>query len=190
MRNLSVILSVLVGGWLVSGAARADDTNLPRTHLGLFEAQTGRVIIKGTADIGLLSVNAGVVSVQCREARDAAGGSQVLGVIVGLKAGNHPEDNAILDYDELDSVLQGVDYISKANYSVTSLPGFDAVYITRDALRIAAHSSNKSPGTIVFFLQSGSGGQTRLSLTPSQFAQFLSLIQQARTRLDSLYKRG
>ena len=185
-------IAVLAMGWclLSSGAWGDTITNMPRTRLGLFEAQTGRVIIEGTAEIGQISGAAGAVSVRCRESLDAAGAGQVLGAVIGLKQGEHKEDTALIDYDELDSVIQGVDYISKVNYTVTSLAAFDAVYTTRDEFRISAHSSHRQPGTILFFLSSHGDNPTRLTLAPNQFAQFLSLLQQAKSRLDSLNKRA
>ena len=184
--NIVVAALAVLGGAMPMPAIRAQETNPPPTILETFEAQVGTVLIKGSGQIGSVSAQAGLVSVKCKESKDARTGRKESGIAVGLKAGDLPEDTTIIDYDELDSFLYGIDYISRVDYTVTPLPSFDAVYTTRGGLRIVAHSSNKRPGTIQAALQSGHIPGARVLLAPDQLAQFQALVQQAKAKLDSL----
>jgi len=46
---------------------------------------------------------------------------------VGVREGEQQEDNTYIDYDEMDSLLKGIDYLSKVDFTGTSLTGFEAV---------------------------------------------------------------
>ena len=187
MRKFNVILMVVVGWSLsVEGSARAQDTNAPKTKLETFEAQTGTVIVKGSALIGSVSAQTGTVSVKCKETIETSSGQKEYGVAVGLNERPGSGDTTIIDYDELDSFLDGIDYISKINPAAMSLPNFIAVYTTRGELRIAVYTSTRRPGTIQVALQSNRLGKTRVLLSTAQLAQFQNLIQQAKIKLDFL----
>ena len=187
MRRFNVILMVVVGwSFLLADSARAQDTNAPKTKLEAFEAQTGTVIVKGSALIGSVSAQTGTVSVKCKETIETSSGQKEYGVAVGLNERPGSEDTTIIDYDELDSFLNGIDYISKVNPAAMSLPSFIAVYTTRAELRIAVYTSNRRPGTMQVALQSNCFGKTRVLLSTDQLAQFQSLIQQAKVKLDFL----
>ena len=162
--------------------ARAQDTNALKTEIGLFEAQTGVVIIKGFSEIGSVSTEAAVVSVRCKESTSTATGHRDYGIGVEME-GNQWRELALVDYDELDSLLNGVDYFGKIGSNVTSLPGFEATYTTKSGLRFIAFR-NKRQGGILTFLQYNDG--PRIPLTSDQWVQLANLIGQAKTTLDSL----
>jgi hypothetical protein len=107
-------------------------------------------------------------------------------IAVGLQEGGRIEDATMVDYDELDSFLSGIDYISKANPSMTPLPEYDMGYTTAGWLRLVVYTSIKRPGTTQTALQSGHANRTRIVLSLDQLAEFQNLIQQAKTKLDSL----
>ena len=208
MRRFNVITAVAVGGSVLSVAALAQDaaapgtepetfqsqsasviildTNAPRTELEAFEAQTGTVIIRGASQVGSVLGQTGAVSVRSKESKDTSTRSKVYGIAVGLSENNRPEDTTIIDYDELDSLLNGIDYITKLNRTVTTLPSFSAAYTTKGGLRIAAFSSNNRPGTIQAVLQSSHRIKSRVLLAPDQLAKFRALVQQAKSDLDAL----
>jgi len=162
------------------------DTNAPKTEMEAFEAQTGTVIIKGASQVGSVLGQTGAVSVRSKESKDASSGRKVYGIAVGLSENSRPEDTMIIDYNELDSLLNGIDYILKLNRTVTALPSFSAAYTTKGGLRIAAFSSNNRPGTIQAVLQSSHRIRSRVLLAPDQLAKFRALIQQAKSDLDAL----
>ncbi len=185
--NSKTILIAVGCGLLLAGAARAQTTNAPRTELDLFEAGTGTVIVRGSADLGAVTTAAGTVSVRCRESVEAGSGRKLQGLAVTLTGPDQQSDTTIIDYAEMDSLLSGLDVLSQANWSLTSLPSFDAVFTTRDGLQAAVYSSQKRPGTIGASLKSSRTVRVRISLAPEEFALFRGVIQQAKTKLDALH---
>ena len=164
-------------------ASRAQDlTNVPPTEIENFEAQTGTVIVKGFGQTGSLTTAAGVISVRCKESIDVGHGRKQYGVAIELTAGQRREF-LIVDYDEMDSLLSGIDYLAKITYDATSLPAFDASFTTKSGLRIVAYSALRQGG-IHTYLQFGDA--PRISLASDQLAQLQNLIAQAKSSLDAL----
>jgi hypothetical protein len=174
---------IIFSATLFVARAQETTTNAPKTEIELFEAQTGQVLVKGFSQIGSISVSAGAVSVNCKESFNASGGRKFYGVAIVFTGNNQASDRLIVDYDELNSLLNGMDYLNKITYDVTSLPGFEATYLTKSGFRIVAYSSRRQGG-IQMFLQYED--DPRISITSDQMAQLEGLIGQAKTTLDSL----
>jgi hypothetical protein len=68
-------------------------------------------------------------------------------------------------------------------YSVTALPGFEATFTTKSGLELIAFG-NKQQGGIRTFLQYDDG--PRIPLSSDQWVQLANLIEQAKTKLDTL----
>ncbi len=167
-------------------AVRAQEsTNAPATKIENFELQTDTVIVKGYSQIGTINTSAGVVSVRCKQSIDATSGRALYGISVGLTA-DQLHGFLVVDYDELDALLAGLDYLNKITYDVTPLPAFDATITTRSGLRIAAHSERRQGG-IETYLQFE--GAPRIPLSSDQFSQFQNLIVQAKAALDLIRSR-
>jgi hypothetical protein len=188
MRLLKIIFLFT---FYAASAVYAQDTNVITlyTKLEAFEAQTGKTIIKAWGQMGTISANATVISVSCREATDVVSGEKESGVVVGFKTGNSREYRMVVDYDELDSVLEAIDYISKVDLSVTSLPSFQAIYRTRSDLRFLAYNSTQRTGTVQA-LQIGYSDANRIPLGSDQLNQFKVLMRGAKEKLDALKKSG
>ena len=144
------------------------------------------MIVRGSAPIGVIDAQTGTVSVKCKESVEPGSGAKAYGVAVELKEGNHPEDVTTVDYEELDTFVNGLDSLGKASHAVTSLPNFDVLYTTGGGLRADVFTSNKRSGAIQAALQSSRVNQARVLLTVDQLAHFKSLVQQAKGRLDQL----
>src|ERR1035438_5030657 len=114
MRRFMTVLVAVVGGSLLTGLACAQETNgcllVPATKLEAFETNTDTVIIKATAPIGAVPAHGGAVSVRCREITDAGTGRRESGIIIDFAFGGPVEDVMLIDYDELDSLLDGLEY--------------------------------------------------------------------------------
>jgi hypothetical protein len=185
MRSFHFSLIVLCSALML--AARAQDTNnLPKTEIENFEMQTGAVIVKGLGEIGSVTTSAGVVSVRCKESIDENSGRREYGLGVAL-ASNQLHGFLVVDYDELDSLIHGLDFLGKITYDVTAMPSFDATFATKSGLVIAAHSERRQGG-IQTFLQFAD--TPRIPLTSDQFAQFQNLIGQAKASLDALKNKN
>jgi len=186
MRGINVVLLVIAGGSLVAGMARAQDTNAPLTKIEIFEARTETIVVRGSVLIGTMSAQSGTASVRAKESVEPGLGAREYGVAVGLQEGGRPEDVTMVDYDELDSFLNGIDYIRKANQSMTPLPDYDVGYTTAGWLRLVVYTSIKRPGTTQIALQSRHTNFNRILLSSDQLAEFQNLIRQAKRKLDSL----
>ncbi len=180
--KISILLAV---GWLaIAIPSPAQSTNAyPLTKLETVENATGRLVVKGTAVSGDLSIGSTTLTVVCKEDSLPTGGNKLYGILVDLKSGNM-EDATVVDYDELDALLQSADYVSKANASVSSLPNFSAGYTTRAGLRIAAYT-NLGKGQIKFVLH-GSHYAKGIPLSPDQLSKLYDLLAQAKAQIDQL----
>jgi hypothetical protein len=186
MRKFNLILIATLGLSFLVPASRAQDTNAPKTRLEALQTQTGVLIVTGTEQLGTISAQPGAVSVACKMSMDTRTGRKEYGVAVGLRQADQPEDITVIDYDEMDALLQATDSLGKLDWTVTPLPDFDAAYVTRDELRLASYSSKRRPGTMGISLHSFHTINARVSLTAQQLAQLLALLQQAKARLDTL----
>jgi hypothetical protein len=186
MPRIAAVVTASMAWMAVAGNLRAQDTNTPRTNLEAFEAQTGAVIVKGTALIGTIEGQTGTVTVRCKEVTESVSGRKEHGVTIELKEGNHAVDVTTIDYEELDTFLNGLDKLGKASHAVTSLPDFDVLYTTGGGLRADVYTSNKRSGVVQVALQSSRVNRARVLLTMDQLAHFASLVQQAKSRLDQL----
>ncbi len=182
-------LMLIASVWALFSAAcrgQAIYTNLPvpATKLEALETNIGVVIIKGTAPVGSVSANAAMVSVTCKEDTNTGTGQKEYGILVGIRFGDQPEDDTMIDYEELDPLLNAMDYFGKIDWTVTTLPAFDAFYATKAGFRISAFGSKRS-GTMQFTVRSNRMSRG-IALTAEQMARFRELIGSARHTLDTI----
>ena len=180
-----LFVGLLAAAGLFACAARAQVTNVPPTELETFEAQTGKVIVKGAGQIGSLAVDPLNIVVIGKESLDASTGSKQYGMAVEVFANDQQVWKRVVDYDEMDSLLNGLDYLAKIDYKVTSEPTFVASYVTKSGLRAGAFTSQRR-GVIQYFLQDYSTNSARTLITPAQLSQFQSLVDQTRSNLNLL----
>jgi hypothetical protein len=143
------------------------------------------VLIRATAPIGTVAANAGGLSVKCRQITDTGTGQRESGIVIEITHGSQWEDMMLIDYDELDPLLGAIDFLSKVDWSVTSFPSFDAVFTTKGGFRIAAFGSRRT-GAIEMAVRATRVIRPPLLLTRDQAGQLHSLIEQAKTKLDSV----
>ena len=185
MRRFIAVLIAVAGGSLLGSPVRAQETNtclpLPATKLEAFDTNTDTVIIKATAPIGSVPAHGGAVTVRCREITDVGTGRRESGIIIDIAFEVQLETMLLIDYDELDSLLDGLDYLGKLDWSVTSLPDFSAVYTTKGGFRADARGSRRT-GNIEFAVRSTRVSVPRLPLSRDQLGQLRSLIEQAKAK--------
>lgn len=189
MRKFLVVM-ILALGWSLLTTASLAQTTSPcpvgsKTKLESMEDAPGTIVIKGSTQIGTLAAKGGTLVVRSREVTDLSIGQQEFGLAIGITQGERPRDTTLIDYDEMDSFLQAIDYLGKVDWSVTALSNFDAGYITKGWLRVAA-LGNRRENTIEFELQSCHVTPATVLLTRSQFAELRRMIEQAKTSLDAI----
>ena len=172
------------------GNAFGQQTNIyypPTTRLEGFDTNVDTVVIRATALVGNVAVNGGALNVKCRDITDTGAGQRELGIAIDINAGNQREDSISVDYDELVTLLNGIDYISRVDWSVTTFPVFDAIFTTRGGFRLVAFGGRRS-GAIEYSVRSVRSGWPPLAISRDQLAQLRNLVEQAKTKLDAVKK--
>jgi hypothetical protein len=165
--------------------AKVESAGQTKTKLELFQARTGVVIIRGFSKIGTIDGRYGNASVESKEFTDASSGKREYGITIEVvSTGDVKRDNtSYVDYDEIDSLLKGIDYISKIQSSVTKLSNFQADYRTKGELEISTFSSG---GRTLAAVSSGSIGQVSAYFELSKLAELRDLIVKAKTNLGAI----
>lgn len=184
---VTALVSVLLALPLLVTAAEqsAQGEKEPTTKLEAFQVQTGTVVIKGFAEIGRVA-GLGSVEVSSMEFTDATSGRKQPGVLIEIKETGRIENTnrSFIDYDEVDSLLKGLDYISKATPDVTKLGQFEATYKTKGYFS-ATTFSNRS-GKIEAEVKCGNFRPANAFLSLQQLSELRTLIEQAKQKLDSI----
>jgi hypothetical protein len=189
MRRLTLILLAVLGCSLLSNSSHAQVANTcpvpPATKLESFDTNVSTIVIKGTTETGSLSANTGVVSVRCREITLASSGHKEQGIALEITQKDQTRDTLLIDYDEISSLLDAIDYLNKLDFSVTSLNFFDATFTTKGGFRIAAFGRQRT-GAIQFAVRDARTNLAPIIFTRDEMARFGGLIEQAKRKLDSL----
>ncbi len=153
----------------------------PATKLEAFSARTGVVLIKGYSNLTNIQGMGGRVSIDVREFRDASNPkSAQYGVAFSIKETSRleRENVSFVDEDEIDSLIRGLEYISKIDRSVTGLSNFEAVYATRGDLSLTVFNSSR--GEINFAVSSGRVGRTTAFLKLTDADQLRNSLGEAK----------
>jgi len=174
---------------LASNLGRAQVTNvqiqLPATKLEAFETNIGIVILKGSTDLGAISSDSGDVGVRCRELTDTTTGHKEQGLALYITPRGQGMSALQIDYDEIGSLVEAIDYITKLDVTVTPLNSFDAAYTTKGGFRIAALGTRKT-GTVQFGVRDARIGATPVVFSRDDMSRLSGLINQAKATLDSV----
>jgi hypothetical protein len=142
-------------------------------------------VIRGFSTIGEVR-GMGSVTVTAREFRDASNPKlRQSGLSVEVKESGRleRESTSFVDYDEIESLLHGIDYISKIERNVTSLKNFEAEYRTKGDFGITTFSEHN--GSIGVAVSSGRFGKVSAFLKLSDLPQLRAYVLNAKTIIDS-----
>jgi hypothetical protein len=119
------------------------------------------------------------------EFTDATTGKKQTGVAIEIAERASPENSfrSFIDYEEVESLLRGIDYISKATRDVTKLDEFEATYRTKGYFSATAYSSSDELNAVV------KSGYIRLAtahLSVQQLGELRGMIAEAKQKLDSV----
>lgn len=162
----------------------SSDRDLSKTALDAFRTKVGVTVIRGFANIGALRGElGGSVSVVSVELINVAEHKSSYGIQVITKTGKQFDRDtvAFVDYDEIDSLLKGIDFISKLDKSVTKLNDFEGTYRTRGGLEVTVFNSGSKLNAVV---TNRDFGQSSVFLKVEDFQTLRELIVRAKERLD------
>ena len=157
-----------------------------RTKTEAFVARDGVVIVKcWGSPTKLVGQYGSSVEVEPREFIDASTGKREYGITVKVKESSRLErdDTAYVDFDEIDSLLKGLDYIVKVDKSVTQLESFEASYKTRGDFMVTTYTGEGRTGAAV---SSGRIGPVDAFLDLPTLAKFRDAVASAKQRLDAI----
>jgi hypothetical protein len=161
----------------------------PRTKLEALEERHSTVIVKGFTRINIVEVRG--VRIDAMEMRELGNVARAKGIAVvlqgegGERPNERPEDNrAFIDYEEIDSLLNAIDAISRVDETATKLVGFEARYKTLGDFEIGVFRQTRS-GTAVI-LTTGICDRATQTLSLDDLAKVKALIQEAKARLDEI----
>lgn len=158
-----------------------------KTKLEAFQAKSGVVIIKGFSRMGSVSGRfGGIAEVQSMELRDAGSPLRITGAVVTIREGGRleRESRSFIDYDEIDSLIKGLDYVARADSTVTKLSSFEANYSTKGDLMISVFS--QQTGELGAAISSGSIGTVRVFFTLDDLSKIRGLLVEAKAKLDGI----
>jgi hypothetical protein len=156
----------------------------PRTKLEALEERHSAVIIKGFTRITTVEVRG--VRIDAVEMRDMGSVSRAKGVVISLReeGGRSIDNRAFIDYEELETLLNAIDAVSRVDETLTRLPGFEARYKTLGDLEIAVFRQTRSGAAVI--ISTGICDRATQTLTLDDLAKVKAMIQEAKSRLDEL----
>lgn len=183
MRRL--VLAALLVMPLLAYAQDQPETAKPQaaTKLEAFSARTGIVVIKGNTNVGVVT-GTGRVSVVAREFRDAGNPKAAqYGVALEVKEAGRlgRQSTSFIDEDEIDSLISGLEYISKIDRSATTLRNFEAEYRTKGDLAMVVFSGLGAE--LGFAVSSGRIGKTTAFLKLADADRLLNLLGEAKNAI-------
>jgi hypothetical protein len=178
---LIVVLAFTVG----AGQQSKETQQESKTQLEAFGMQKGVVVFKGFSTLGAVS-EMGKISVDCLEITNVSTGIRQLGILIDVEESGRLErkDRSFIDYDEIDSLLKGIDYISKVTSKNTKLNNFEATYKTKGDFAVTLFSNSRG-GTKVA-VKSGYIGSVTAFISTDKLVELRALIVQAKEKLDSI----
>ena len=90
------------------------------------------------------------------------------------------ENTSYIDIDEIDSLVKGIEYLSKVSKDVTKLDQFEVDYRTKGDLRITVFNSPRGVSAAV---SSGTVGRTRAFIELAELEKLRDLILAAKSKL-------
>jgi hypothetical protein len=187
MRAASIVAILVV----LSSPALAQTQGEPEksgTKLEAFVAQSGAVIIKGFKHIGYVHTGLAAVNVEAREFINAGTGKREYGVTIQVNeySPREREETTYIDFDEIDSLIKGLDYIGRIDQSATRLGKFQADYRTRGDLTISTF--NAADNSLSVAVQAGRVVQATAYFPIAELERIKELVVQAKATLDSIRK--
>jgi hypothetical protein len=158
----------------------------PRTNLEEFESRLQTVLIKGYTWVATLNARNGSARVRALEIRDAGNSTRSSGVEITISDSSQPpvDVRSLIDYEEIDPLIKGLDVVAKADDTITKLTHFEARYRTRGDFEIVVFK--QTAGGVAAAVEAGAFERTRLLLTLDDLSKLRWMILQAKARLDEI----
>jgi hypothetical protein len=189
MKRLTLALSALLS--VYNPSYSQSTLQRPPTKIEAFQARTGTVVIRAFSTIGTArSLNDGIVRVEYDALMDVTSSEREYGLLIYVHTAREREEGpiAFIDYDEIDALVRGIEYIVRTNGSVTDLPTFEASFRTRGGLEIASFGDKggavRASVTTTSVSLNGVVTNSKAIMEVSSLSVLGKLIAAARSKLD------
>jgi len=175
-------------------AQTPDPVGSKRTKLEAFDAVAGALIIQGSSTIGQVGDSSGTIVVRTVEYKDgrtptvqAAAGIEL--VLVGGRLQVSSEglpflDRCSVDGDEIDSLVGGIDSITKASKdATTTLDRYEMTYRTRCGLLLSVSGDGKAANSMT--VGPIGGGRIVIALKKERLLALRELIVAAKAKIPA-----
>src|SRR5580658_5473337 len=175
-----IIVFTLGASWVV----HAQTTNAPRTYFDAYKTTIEAPLIRGMSGIGSLS---GQISYPVDIRVELLNVQPATNTIYAVAVRTHLPRNVVqmdyIDYDELDGLIHGLQFISQSAHSVVPMDDFEVVYRVRSGLSVAKISNGNK---IVIAIKCGDVNGTRNQIAPYVLDNLVGLLTDAKTKIDSI----
>ncbi len=162
-------------------------TNVYRTHFQKVNATADTLLIKGSSTVGTLPDHIQYpVEIRAERISNQLTTNGVYAVSVRTTIGDQLQVDYI-DYDELDAVIAGVQYISAATSTVTPFDNFETVIRTRGGLSIA--KVGRGPKVIIA-MTCGGTNCVRNVMEPFVLDSLGKTLTEAKAKIDLVVSSG
>ena len=175
---------------LIPSVAFAEEVNEglhePKTKIEQFPAKTGSVIVRGFEEVGRVKgLYNTSITVSSEEFTMASTQQKEYGITIDVIEGpkSFDQKTSYIDYDEIDSLILGIEYISKINSEATQLSSFQADYRTRGSLRISTFNTEKEINAAI---ESGQYSSKSAYFKILDLAKVKDLILKAKNKIDNI----
>ena len=192
MRYLSVMSMVFVLlGYSVSSSAQAEegiDGELSASGAETQEQASGIIVIREYTVVGNVPINyamarSGSVEVGARVHRAHPNNVlQKTGVAIKVEpSGRSRSNTTFVDEDEIEGLLEAIDYLAGVTTAVSGFESFEVEYVTKSGFGVAVF--NDDNGKILVSMTSGQLGGARANFEKESLQQLKKLIIAARAKL-------
>ena len=159
----------------------------PRNKLEDFDGRMETLLIKGHTWVGTLRLQNGSVRVEAIEIRDTRDSSRATGVMVTIVPSETTapteEIRSLIDYDEIDKLVNVLDTMAKADEKVTKLVNFEERYRTRGDFEAIVYRQISGAGASAA-IEGGFFDRVRLLMAIEDLTKLRWFIAQAKDKLD------
>lgn len=154
-------------------------TNEPKTIFELHKDAIDQPLVRGMATIQSGSL---FLEVRAETLTNLHDSTTVRAISLRGRVANY-SDVDYIDYDEIDGLIKGLQFIAQAGHGLTPLDDFEATYRTRSGFTVQriSHGNN-----VLIIVQSGRDDRQRVQIQDFVLTDLTQAITAAKNRLDSL----
>jgi hypothetical protein len=166
-------------------------TAKPATKLAEITQRKNAIIVKGFTPVASVPGEDGAsLQITAAEVQDITNQTKEYGLVITVDSGHQRASVAYIDYDEIDALTAGCDYLQKVDKNVTALANFEAQYRTRGDLWLNNYNDNSARMVAIRTTQIEPAGQITAAVAyfrPASLGDIRQQIVNAKQMLDKLH---